>query len=115
MERTVFNDCLATDTPMVQVLACGLPETFPTRIQRAIDAGRLLIVTPFQKNVRHVSADRAVWCNQYLYVADTIVIGDLNPDGVLACLLSDLPCDKPIVILAPGWPGDCPPPLQPDH
>ncbi|MBI3987595.1 MAG: transposase [Lentisphaerae bacterium] len=102
MERSVFNDCLAKEAPMVQVLACGLSEAFPTRIQRAIDAGRLLIVTPFPKTIAHVSAARAVWCNQYLlHVADTIVIGHLNPDGMLACLLSELPCDKPIAISSP--------------
>jgi hypothetical protein len=99
MERAVFNDCLTKGTPMVQVLACGLPEAFPARIQRAIDGGRLLIVTPFPRTISQVSAARAAWCNQYLlHMADTIVIGYLNPDGMLACLLSELACDKPMAM-----------------
>ncbi len=99
MERSVFNDGLANGTPMIQVLACGLPEAFPAHIQCAIDAERLLIITPFPKEIAQVNAARAAWCNQYLlHLADNVVIGQLNPDGMLACLLSDLPGDKPIVL-----------------
>ena len=47
LERDMFDACLADGTPMIQVLACGLPKTFPPRTQRAIDAGRLLVMTPF--------------------------------------------------------------------
>ena len=99
MERDVFNACLADGTPMIQVLACGLPKRFPARVQRALDAGLLLVMTPFPDTVTRVNAERAAWCNQYLlHAADTVVIGHLNPDGLLACLLSDMPSDKPIAV-----------------
>ena len=101
MERAVFDVCLADNTPMIQVLACRLPKTLPPRVQRAMDAGRLLVMTPFDETVARVNAERAAWCNQYLlHAADRVVIGHLNPDGMLACLLSDMPADKPIVIAA---------------
>ena len=99
MERDVFKACLADGTPMIHVLACGLPKTFPPQVQRAIDAGRLLVMTPFDATVARVNATRAAWCNQYLlHTADRIVIGHLNPDGMLACLLADMPADKPVIL-----------------
>ena len=100
LERAVFDACLADGTPIVQVLARGLPETFFPRVQRAIEAGRLLVITPFPATETCFNAPRAAWCNQYvLDAAERVVIGALNPDGMLACLLSDLPHDKPISIL----------------
>ena len=99
MERDVFKACLADGTPMIHVLACGLPKKFPPQVQRAIDAGRLLVMTPFDATIARVNAPRAAWCNQYLlHVADRVVIGHLNPDGMLACLLADMPSDKPISV-----------------
>jgi len=99
MERDVFKACLADGTPMIRVLACGLPKTFPPQVQRALDAGRLLVMTPFDATIARVNAPRAAWCNQYLlHVADRVVIGHLNPDGMLACLLADMPSDKPISV-----------------
>lgn len=80
MERDVFDACLADGTPMIQVLARGLPESFPPRVQRAIDEGRLLGMTPFDATVARINAARAAWCNQYLlHAADRIVIGSLAP------------------------------------
>jgi hypothetical protein len=100
MERDVFNACLADGTPMIQVLACGLPKAFPARVQRAIDAGRLLVMTPFDGTAARVNAERAAWCNQYLlHAANTVVIGHLNPDGMLACLLADMSADKPVSMM----------------
>ena len=93
----MFDACLAAGTPMIRVLACGLPKRFQPRVRRAIDAGRLLVMTPFDETVVRVSAERAAWCNQYLlHAADRVVIGHINPDGMLACLLSDMPADKPV-------------------
>lgn len=43
------------------------------------------------------SAARAAWCNQYvLHLAASAVIGQLSPDGMLACLLVDLRRDIPV-------------------
>jgi REP element-mobilizing transposase RayT len=97
MERTVFDTCLADGTPAVWVLAHGLPEHFSPRIQRAIAAGRLLAMTPFDTSIQGFSAARAAWCNQYaLHLAVNAVIGRFVPDGMLACLLADLRRDIPI-------------------
>jgi hypothetical protein len=43
---------------------------------------------------------RAAWCNQYLLqAAEAVVVGQLAQDGLLACLLADLPDDKPVTVL----------------
>lgn len=43
---------------------------------------------------------RAAWCNQYLlHAAEAVVVGQLAQDGLLACLLADLPVDKPVTVL----------------
>ena len=100
MERAVFDTGLDRGTPMIHVLARGLPEVFPPRVQRAIDAGRLLVMTPFPGTETRFSASRAAWCNQYLlHAADAVVIGQLAQNGTLACLLADLPSEKPVTIL----------------
>ena len=105
MERAVFAACLADGTPMIQVLARGLPKTFPPRVRRALDAGRLLVISPFTEDVNRVNAVRAAWCNQYLlHTAEAVVIGYLNPDGMLACLLADMPDNKPVEVLAVAEP-----------
>lgn len=100
MERAVFDKCLANGIPMVKVLARGLPDRFPPHVQRVIDAGRLLVMTPFDSSVDRFSAARAAWCNQYaLHVAENVVIGYITCDGMLACLLADLPRDRPVLYL----------------
>lgn len=92
MERAVFDACLDRNIPMVRIMARGLPDRFPPHVQRAIDNGRLLVMSPFEPTVDRFSATRAAWCNQYaLHLASHVVIGQLNPDGMLACLLADIP------------------------
>lgn len=97
MERAVFDACLADGTPMVWVLARDLPRDPSPRIRRAVDDGCLLILTPFDDSVTGFSAARAAWCNQYaMHLAANAVIGHLEPDGMLACLLADLRRDIPV-------------------
>ena len=107
MERAVFDACLADGTPMVWVLASGLPAALPPPVRRAVDAGRLLLLTPFDDTVAGPSAQRAAWCNQFvLHLAQEVVVGHLTPDGMLACLLTDLRQDKPVHILTNAGEGE---------
>lgn len=100
MERAVFDACLTVGIPMVWVSARGFGFGMPSPVQRAIDAGKLLIMTPFAADVTRFSSARAAWCNQYaLHLASNIVIGQLSQDGMLACLLADLRENKPVNVL----------------
>ena len=105
MERAALDACLAAEIPVVWLQARGMPEYFPPRLRRAMDNGRLLAMTPFAPAVTAISAARAVWCNDYaLHLATNAVIGHLNPDGMLACLLMDLRRAIPVHILPPPTP-----------
>lgn len=98
LERKIFGVCLAERIPMIQVLACGLPNSIPPRVSQAIDDGMLLLMTPFPETIQQPSASRAAWCNHYLLqIAQQVIIGHLNPDGMLAYLISDIPCGTPII------------------
>lgn len=96
LERAVLRICRAHNIPTIHVLACGHTTDEPL-------AGGRLVITPFDPDVANVSAARAAWCNQYvLENADDIVIGHLNPDGMLAFLLADLSRDTPVTVLSSG-------------
>ena len=69
-------------------------------ISAAINEGRLLLVSPFAASTDIPNARRAIWCNQYvLGHCERLVIGHLNPDGMLACLLAELNPDVPVLYL----------------
>jgi hypothetical protein len=59
-------------------------------VRLAIEEDRLLIVSPFDNKIEVPSARRAAWCNQYVLAhCDRLVVGHLNPGGMLACILSE--------------------------
>ena len=101
MERAVFKAGLENKRSMIWVKPWGLSEgTDAVPIRLAIEEGRLLIVSPFDESIEAPSVRRAAWCNQYVLAhGDRVVVGHLNPDGVLACVLSEVDPDQEIVYL----------------
>jgi hypothetical protein len=101
MERAVFKAGLDSGKPMIWVKPWGMEEdslTAPAR--RAVDDGRLLVLSPFAAALEAPSVRRAAWCNQYVLVhCNRLVIGHLNPDGMLACILSEVEPEKEIIYL----------------
>jgi len=91
MERAVFRASLEHKKPMIWVKPWSLKEGIdapPVRL--AIEEGRLLLVSPFDDRIEAPSVRRAAWCNQYVLAhCDRLVVGHLNPDGMLACILSE--------------------------
>lgn len=98
MERAVFRAGLADGTPLIWVKPSGLREGTETpAVRRALDDGRLLVVSPFDDAIEAPNQRRAAWCNLYVLArAGRMVIGHLNPGGLLACLLSETDPDKEI-------------------
>lgn len=89
MERAVFKSCLEHRKPMIWVKPWGLQEE-TVAVRRAIEEGRLLLVSPFDDKIEVPSTRRAVWCNQYVLAhCDRLVIGHLEPGGMLDCILSE--------------------------
>ncbi len=101
MERRVFAAGLAHKTPLIWVKPWALEDqSQPPAVREAITQGRLLILSPFADSVTAPSARRAVWCNEYVLThSQRIVVGHLNPDGMLACILSEADPDKELVFL----------------
>lgn len=91
MERAVLRFCLQQNIPTIQIAAHEIEMR---------DNSADLVIWPGGTESANLNAARAAWCNQYaLDLADDILIGQLNPDGMLALLLNDLPVDKPVEIL----------------
>ncbi|HBA84039.1 MAG TPA: hypothetical protein DCZ95_08100 [Verrucomicrobia bacterium] len=106
MERAVFAAGLRHKWPMVWVKPWGLDVQSNTACRVAIEEGLLLVVSPFDSGVEAPSERRAAWCNQYVLAhCDRVVIGHLNPDGMLACILAEIDPEKEIVRLPGGRPA----------
>ncbi len=91
MERAVFRAGLDAGTPMIWVTAAD-PQTALCNppVRRALDRGRLLVVSHFRGGIETPSLRRAAWCNHYVLAhSRRIVIGFLNPGGLLSCLLTE--------------------------
>jgi hypothetical protein len=108
LERKVFWAALQHKRPMIWVKPWGLDLNMDTardtacrvHMEKAISEGRLLVLSPFSDEIEAPSVRRAAWCNQYtLEHADRMVIGHLNPDGMLACILAEADPDKEIIYL----------------
>ena len=100
-ERAVFMAGLQHKRPMIWVMPEGL-EAFPchTACREAIEEGRLLVLSLFGAAIETPSARRAAWCNQYVLAhCDRAVVGHLNPDGMLSCILAEADPAKEIVRL----------------
>ena len=102
MEREVFKAGLKHGKPMIWVKPWGLDEaSHETPVRKAVEAGRLLVVSPFADVIEAPSARRAVWCNQYVLAhSGRVVVGHLNPAGMLACVLSEAEPETEIIYLS---------------
>jgi REP element-mobilizing transposase RayT len=92
MERAVFAAGLKHKRPMIWVQPWGIHGATACRgpVDAALAGGLLLILSPFDAAIEVPSARRAAWCNQYLLAhCDRLVVGHLNPDGMLACILAE--------------------------
>jgi putative transposase len=102
MERAVFRAGLVHKRPMIWVLPQGLNTLTACReglaCRAAMEEGRLLVLSPFDTAIEAPSARRAVWCNQYVLAhCNRAVVGHLNPDGMLACILHEADPDLEVI------------------
>ena len=104
MEYAVFKAGLEQRRPMIWVKPYGPDIHGDNRwrvpMEQAIADDRLLVVSPFGAGIEAPSVRRAAWCNQYVLThCDRMVVGHLNPDGMLACILAEADPDLEIVHL----------------
>ena len=82
IEKDVFHYLLSGTQPVIMALARGMKEKIDMDLKMAVDAGRLLMVTPFDNSVKRVTADTAEKRNRFMIeLADEVVIGYAGRQG----------------------------------
>lgn len=88
IEKDVFHYLLKGDQPIIIALARGLKPRIEPEIKRALDQGRILIVSPFKKEVKRITVETAETRNQLMIdLADEITVGFMSTGGNLEKLL----------------------------
>ena len=93
LERDVLKLLLPDGGPsIVMVLARGMWRSVPVEYREAINAGRMLVVSPFSQGVVRVSKETAEKRNGWILDhCDEAVFASLDPNGSLARLIAARP------------------------
>ena len=93
LERDVLKLLLPEGgPPIVMVLARGMWRSVPVEYREAINAGRMLVVSPFSQGVVRVSKETAEKRNGWILdQCDEAVFASLDPNGSLARLVAARP------------------------
>jgi predicted Rossmann fold nucleotide-binding protein DprA/Smf involved in DNA uptake len=95
IEKDVLHYLLKGSQPIIVVLARGLKEKLEPEFEAPLAQGRLLIVSPFEKNVKRVSAVTAQTRNKLMIeLAESITVGFVSVGGYLEKLLKET--EKPL-------------------
>ena len=71
-------------------MARGLKQKLEPELQQAMDAGRLLIVSPFDETVKRVTEKTAAVRNQVMIeLADEVVVGFASEGGMLEKIIKE--------------------------
>lgn len=100
IEKDVFHYLLKGTQPIIIALARGLKTRLEPEFVKGIKQGRMLIITPFDKDTKRVTAQTAQVRNHLMAeLADAIVIGHANPHGMLKKFLKEANGKKPVLHL----------------
>ncbi|MCW3107896.1 MAG: hypothetical protein JWQ09_2402 [Segetibacter sp.] len=100
LEKDVLHYLLKGKQPIIIALARGLKQKVEPALQKALDNGRLLIITPFCEDVKRVTEETAEVRNKLMMdIADEIVLGYINPEGKLQKLISNFSLTKKVAQL----------------
>ena len=93
LERDVLKLLLPDGgPPIVMVLARGMWRSVPVEYREAINAGRMLVVSPFSQGVVRVSKETAERRNGWILDhCDEAIFASLDPSGSLARLVAARP------------------------
>lgn len=99
IEKDVFHYLLAGKQPIIMALARGMKKRFEPELNKAINSNRLLVVTPFEENIKRISLETAEKRNRFMIeIADEIVIGYAVKGGMLEKLVTEIKNKKVIRI-----------------
>ncbi len=89
IEKDVFHYLLKGDQQIIIALARGLKRRIEPEIKQALDQSRILIVSPFKKEVKRITVETAKTRNQLMIdLADEITVGFMSTGGNLEKLLN---------------------------
>ncbi|MBN1548266.1 MAG: DNA-binding protein [Syntrophaceae bacterium] len=87
IEKDVLHYLIQGSQPLIIVLARGMKRRIEPELKQALDENRLLILSPFEENIRRVTAENAEKRNRMMMgIADEIVFGHISGDGMLSRL-----------------------------
>jgi hypothetical protein len=73
------------------VLARRIKVKIEPELKAAVDAGRLLLITPFENSVKRITAETAEKRNRFMIeLADEVVIGFASKGGMLDSMIADI-------------------------
>ena len=88
IEKDVLHYLLKGKQPIIVAMARGLKQRIEPELKSELDKGRLLIVTPFEKETKRITAETAIIRNQLMIdLADNIIVGFISKAGNLDKLL----------------------------
>jgi len=95
IEKDVLHYLLKGKQPVIIALARGFKQKTEPEFIKPIEQGRLLIVSPFPKEIKRVTTKTALIRNKFMLdLADEVVIGYMKKGGNLINLISE--CNKSI-------------------
>lgn len=90
IEKDVFHYLLKGTQPLIIALHRGIGPDIVEKFRPEIDSGRLLIVSPFERNVKRGSQRTAMIRNQLMVeLAESVVVGYASTGGQIDHLLKD--------------------------
>ena len=88
IEKDVFEILLKGKQPLILILARGMKTTWEPEIEKAVNAERLLIISPFKKEIKRVTRKTAKVRNEKIIdISNKIVVGYKTENGQLDKLL----------------------------
>jgi predicted Rossmann fold nucleotide-binding protein DprA/Smf involved in DNA uptake len=88
LEKDVFHYLLKGNQPIIIALARGLKEKIEPELIKPIEQRRVLIISPFDRNVKRVTEQTSEIRNKMMIeLADNITIGYASEGGKLETLL----------------------------
>lgn len=88
IEKDVLHYLLKGQQPIILALARGLKERIEPELMKPLEEGRLLIISPFDKDIKRVTKETAFIRNKLMIeMADYVVVGYVRPGGLLDELL----------------------------
>lgn len=86
--KDVLYYLLKGKQPIILVLARGLKQRLEPELEKAMELGRLLIISPFEKDIIRVTEKTAQVRNRIMIeLAETITVGFVSKGGLLEELI----------------------------